>query len=86
MLNYEAKVVLHINSLFQRVCERFREDKSLSEFIKSKEEFLKPVEINLGWDNVTQKFDSIQYVSIISTLKILLKDEDVLASILHQNN
>ena len=86
MLNYEAKVVLHINSLFQRVCERFREDKSLSEFIKSKEEFLKPVEINLGWDNVTQKFDSIQYVSIISTLKILLKDEDVLTSILHQNN
>ena len=86
MLNYEAKVVLHINSLFQRVCERFREDKSLSEFIKSKEEFLKPVEINFGWDNVTQKFDSIQYVSIISTLKILLKHEDVLASILHQNN
>ena len=86
VLNYEAKVVFHINSLFQRVCERFREDKSLSEFIKSKEEFLKPVEINLGWDNVTQKFDSIQYVSIISTLKILLKHEDVLASILHQNN
>ena len=44
------------------------------------------LDINLGWDNVTQKFDSIQYVLIISTLKVLLKHEDVLASILSQKN
>ena len=83
--NYKAKAVLHVNSPIQRVCERFREEKSLSEFTKSKE-FVEPVEINLGWDNVTQKFDSIQCVPIISTLKVLLKHDDVLASILHQNN
>ena len=86
-LNYEAKAVLHVHNPFQRVCERFRGEDPLSEFIKFKEEFKEePVEINLGWDNVTQKFDSIQYVPIISTLKVLLKHEDVLASILHQNN
>ena len=85
-LNYEAKAVLHVNSPFQRVCERFRGEKFLSEFIKFKEQFVEPVEINLGWDNVTQKCDSIQYVVIISTLKVLLKHEDVLASILSQKN
>ena len=85
-LNYEAKAVFHVNSPFQRVYERFRGEMSLSEFIKSKEEFVDPVEINLGWDNVTQKYDSIQYVSSISILKVLLKHEDVLASILHQKN
>ena len=62
-LNYEAKAVLHVNSPFQRVCERFRGEKSLSGFIKSKEEFVEPVEINLGWDDVIQKFDSIQLCS-----------------------
>ena len=41
-LNFEAKAVLHVNSPFQRVCERFRGEKSLSEFIKSKEEFVEP--------------------------------------------
>ena len=33
-----------------------------------------------------KKFDSIRYVPIISILKVLLKHEDVLAPILHQNN
>ena len=47
---------------------------------------MEPVEINLGWHNVTQKFDSIQYVPNISTLKVLLKHDDILASILHPNN
>ena len=75
-LNYETKAVLHVNSPFQRVCERFRGEKFLSEFIKFKEQFVEPVEINLGWDNVTQKCDSIQYVLIILTLKVLLKHED----------
>ena len=47
-LNYDAKEVLHINNQCQRVCGRFRQKKTLSEFIKSKEEFVEPVEINLG--------------------------------------
>ena len=67
----EAKAVLHVHNPFQRVCERFRGEDPLSEFIKFKEEFVEPVEINLGWDNITQKFDSIKYVPIISTLYIL---------------
>ena len=42
-LNHEAKAALYVNSPFQRVCERFRGEKSLSEFIKFKEEFVEPV-------------------------------------------
>ena len=64
-LNYEAKVVVHVNSPFQSVCVRFRREKSFSEFIKSKEIFVEPIEIRLGWDNDTQKFDSILFVPII---------------------
>ena len=47
---------------------------------------MEPVKINWGWDNVTQKFDPIQHVPIISILKVLLKHKDVLPSTLHQNN
>ena len=47
------------------VCVRFRGKKSFSEFIKSKEIFVELIEISLGWDNDTQKFDSILFVSII---------------------
>ena len=63
--NYEAKAVLHVNSPFQSVCVRFRGEKSFSEFIKSKELFVEPIEISLDWDNDTQKFDSILFVPII---------------------
>ena len=41
-LNHEAKAALYVNSPFQRVCERFRGEKSLSEFIKFKGEFVEP--------------------------------------------
>ena len=48
-----------MNSPFQRVHERFWGEKPVSEFIKFKQEFEKLVEIDLGWYNVTEKFDSI---------------------------
>ena len=60
-LNYYTKEILHGNSSFQMVCERFRGEESLSEFIKSKEEFVKPVEVNLGWDNVVSKQSGKQW-------------------------
>ena len=70
-LNYETMAVLHVNSPFQSVCVCvcvcvwFKGEKLFSEFIKSKEIFVEPAEISLGWDNVTQKFDSILFVPII---------------------
>ena len=47
------------------VCVRFRGENLFSELIKSKEIFVEPVEISLGWDNVTQKFDSMLFVPLI---------------------
>ena len=61
--------VLHVNSSFESVCVcvcvRFRGENLFSELIKSKEIFVEPAEISLGWDNVTQKFDSMLFVPLI---------------------
>ena len=66
-LNYEAMAVLYVNSPFESVCVcvRFRGENLFSELIKSKEIYVEPAEISLGWNNVTQKFDSILFVPII---------------------
>ena len=75
-LNYEVKAILNSSSPFQRACEKFTCQKSLSQFIRNNTKFVKPVEFKLGV-NKDSKSDSIQYVSILSTLKVLLEHEDI---------
>ena len=68
-LNYEAKAILNSSSPFdQRTCEKFTGQKCLSQFIRNKPKFIEPIEFNLGVDK-DNKSDSIQYVTILSTLK-----------------
>ena len=84
-LNYEVKTSLNSSSPFQRACEKFTGQKSLSQFIRNKPKLAEPVEFNLGVDK-GNKSDSIQHVPILSTPKVLLEHEDVLGSVLDQGN
>ena len=43
--------------------------------------YLKPQEISIGFDNVKNKGDSIQYVPIFETLNVILEHEDVLGEV-----
>ena len=58
---------------------------TLNEFIKKQTHFVVPKKINMGFDPVSQKEESIQYVPIESTLRAILSHEDVLAHTLQQN-
>ena len=56
--------------------------------LKKTEKFcanVEPKQINVGFDPVTQKEDTIQYVPTDSTLKAVLSHEDVLAHIYTEN-
>ena len=68
-----------------RACEKFTGQKYIYQFIRNKPKFVEPVQFNLGVDK-DNKSDSIQYMPILSTLKVLLKHEDILGSVLDQEN
>ena len=76
-MSLTTKAVPHVNSPFQRVCGSVRGWSTLSEFIKSKEQLMEPVEFNLGWYIVFQLYQH---------WKFFWKHTNVLASILQQNN
>ena len=59
--------------------------KTLNEFIKKQTHFVVPKQINMVFDPVSQKEDTIQYVPIETKLRAILSHEDVLAHILQQN-
>ena len=74
-------MLLQCKSQFVYALEKFSGKKSLSNFITKKEKFIEPVELNIGYDSIDNKPDTIQYVPVLSTLTRVLKHEDVLGEV-----
>ena len=85
VIDHETETLLTCESPFSIAFKKFSGKKTLNEFIKKQTHFAAPKQINMGFDLVPQKEDSIQYVPIESTLRRILSHEDVLAHILQQN-
>ena len=85
-LNYELIMTLNVDSPVSRACQKFKCDKALSKYVKKKKYFVEPKEIQVGFDVDTGKAETIQYILILETLKILLKKENIFAYHIDQNN
>ena len=83
VIDHETSLILFSRSPFELPCQHFCGQKSLTNYIKSRESFVPPVEITLGMDSVSGKPEIVQYVPIIDTLAMLLKREDVLGKVLN---
>ena len=71
-LDFETKEILHFESPFHQACSKFCGGKTLSNYFKAQNLYLEPVEKVVGFDHEKGKGDSVQYISILSTLKALL--------------
>ena len=80
-ISFEINKILSSKSPFVQVCKKFCEEKALSNYFKGQNFYLEPVEKVVRFDHEKGKPDSLQYVPILSTLKVLLQHEDVLGHI-----
>ena len=84
--SYESRMTVHMVSPFVKACRKFTEQESLSTYIKAKKCFVEPKELQVGSNPETGKADSVQYIPIFETLKILLsKEHIVIYQIQHRN-
>ena len=86
IIDYETSTHLDCESQFSHAFQKFSGKKALSNYIKGKAEYISPVQINIGMNTEYQKPDSIQYIPLFSTLKMLLQHEDVLGEVVASSN
>ena len=68
-------------SPFTQAFDKFTGKKKLDQYIMTKQIYVKPQEIITGFDNVKNKGESLQYVTIFSTLNLILQHEDILGEL-----
>ena len=83
MNDHETSLISFSRSLFELPCQHLCAQESLTNYIKSRESFVPPVEITVGTDSVSGKTETMQYVPILDTLAMLLKYKDVLGEVLN---
>ena len=86
LLDYETSLIIDCVSPFAYAFDKFKGQKSLDEFVQKQKFYVAPKQINIGFDEVSQKEDSIQYVPLLSTLDAILQHEDVLSEVLADTN
>ena len=74
VIDHETNLILFSISPFELPCQHFCGQISLTNYIKSRESFVPPVEITVGMDSVSGKPDSAA---------MLLKHEDILVQVLN---
>ena len=84
--SYELKMTVQMVSLLVKACRKFTGQKSLSTYIKAKKCFVEPKELQVGFNPETGKADSVQYIPVFETLKILLSKEDIFIYHIEQQN
>ena len=82
LLDYETSLIIDCVSPFAYAFDKFKGQKSLDEFVQKQKFYVAPKQINIGFDEVSQKEDSILYVPLLSTLYVILQHEDVLSEVL----
>ena len=80
--NYETVAYFEAQSLYSKAFQTFTGRTALSNYVKSKKEYIEPNEITLDFNPDSSKFDTYQYVPIFSTLNAILQHEDVLGEVL----
>ena len=75
--SYESRMTVHMVSPFVKACRKFTGQESLSTYIKAKKCFVEPKELQVGSNPEAGKADSVQYIPIFETLKILLSKEHI---------
>ena len=81
-IGHQVNSLLKSESRYSPACKHFTGEKSLSNFVQNKKEFIEPQELIVGLDPDTEKNNTVQYVSILRTLRLLLSHEDVLDEVL----
>ena len=66
---------------YSTACKHVTGEKTLSNFIQNKKEFIEPQELTIGFDRDTEKNDTVQYIPISRTLSLLLSHEDILGEV-----
>ena len=80
-IGHQVNSLLKSESWYSKACKHFTGEKSLSNFVQNKKEFIESQELIIGFDPVTEKNDTVQYVSILRTLRLILSHEDVLEEV-----
>ena len=71
----QDQMTLDVDSPASRACQKFKCDKALSKYIKTKKYSVESKETQVGFDAATEKAETIQYIPTLETLTISLKKE-----------
>ena len=80
-IGHQVNRLLKSESRYSTAFKHFTGEKSLSNFVQNKKEFIEPQELIIGFDRDTKKNDTVQHVSILRTLRLLLSHADVLGEV-----
>ena len=86
LIDYETELIMDCVSPFAEPFENFIGKKSLDRFIQKQKVYVTPMQINIGFDPISQKQEFIQHVPVFSTLEIILQHEDVLSVLYAEND
>ena len=68
------------------VRESLLKEKSVDAFIQRQRCFISPKKIDIGFNPITQKEESIQYIPLFPTLQAIMQHEDALSHLLAENS
>ena len=69
------------NSTYESAFLSFNSQRKLEQYVQAEYDFVEPVEIVLGREDVSGKQHTVQYVPILKTLCALLKSDEILGEI-----
>ena len=85
-IDYETEMIMYCVRPFASAFDKFKGKKSIDEFIQRQRYFISPKKINTGFNPITQKQESIQYIPLLPALQAILQHEDALSHLLAENS
>ena len=85
-IDYETEMIMDCVSPFASAFDKFKGKKSVDEFIQRQRCFISPKKIDIGFNPITQKEESIQYIPLFPTLQAILQHEDAFSHLLAENS
>lgn len=82
-IGLELDTILSSESLMARACKGFIGQKSLESYVTKKQSYIAPVDIPVGFDEMSLKNDVVHYIPVLKTLGVILGHEDVIGAVLN---
>lgn len=82
-IGLELDTLLSSESLMARACKGFIGQKSLKSYVIKKKSYIAPVDIPVGFDEMSLKNDVVHYIPVLKTLGVILGHEDVIGAVLN---